>query len=130
MEHLALAGRKTALAIPAHEPFDNGREVKQVPAFYLIHILAITLVPVLRHGYFKCAERVKNIFRLASGYYGSYADILASYNRYHNDHISHRQLKDIVVPLSAVDFFSNYTKNDGDLVSCFDSYQDFGKRKN
>lgn len=28
------------------------------------------------------------------------------------------------------DFFSNYTKNDGDLVSCFDSYQDFGKRKN
>lgn len=28
------------------------------------------------------------------------------------------------------DFFSNYTKNDGDLVSSFDSYQDFGKRKN
>lgn len=28
------------------------------------------------------------------------------------------------------DFFSNYTKNDGDLVSSFDSYQDFGKIKN
>ena len=28
------------------------------------------------------------------------------------------------------DFFSNYTKNDGDLVSSFDSYQDFDKRKN
>lgn len=28
------------------------------------------------------------------------------------------------------DFFSNYTKNDSDLVSSFDSYQDLGKRKN
>ena len=50
VEHLALPGGESPLPLALRQPFYDGRNLHKVSTLYLHHVLAVALVPVLRHA--------------------------------------------------------------------------------